>query len=325
MVQSNTVQGPGSEGGVMRIKTTGTAGHERGLSMALDGNGRWCWLNPKEGAKLAVAEAARKVACTGAVPVAATNCLNFGNPEKPEIMRQLSDAIDGIAEACIALGTPITGGNVSLYNETRGEGIYPTPVIGIVGIIEDVTKAVPAAFQQASDKVLLLGTTANSTQTFGSSQYAKEIFGEVWGAPPALDLKDERILEELLVHLAEEELVTSARDLSDGIAVSLAEAGFVKGVGVDIALPDADGASLAQLLFAEASTQVLVTCTAEAEDRIAELADAAGVAWRELGQTGSDKLKISLGGKILIDAKLSELQQVWSGALEKALHSEVPA
>jgi len=172
---------------------------------------------------------------------------------------------------------------------------------------------------------LLLGTAANSTQTFGSSQYAKEIFGEVWGAPPALDLKDERILEELLVHLAEEELVTSARDLSDGIAVSLAEAGFPKGVGVDVALPDAEGVSLAQLLFAEASTQVLVTCTPDAEDRIAELADAAGVAWRELGQTGSDKLKISLGGKTLIDAKLSDLQQVWSGALEKALHSEVPA
>jgi phosphoribosylformylglycinamidine synthase subunit PurL len=156
MVQTNTVQGPGGEAGVMRIKGTGTPGHERGLAMALDGNGRWCYLNPKLGAKHAVAEAARKVACTGATPVAATNCLNFGNPEKPEIMAQLSAAIDGIAEACIALGTPITGGNVSLYNETRGEGIYPTPVLGIVGILDDVTKSVPADFQRAGDAIMLL-------------------------------------------------------------------------------------------------------------------------------------------------------------------------
>ena len=156
MVQTNTVQGPGGEAGVMRIKGTGSDGHERGLAMALDGNGRWCYLYPKLGAMHAVAEAARKVACTGATPVAATNCLNFGNPEKPEIMAQLSAAIDGIAEACTALGTPITGGNVSLYNETRGEGIYPTPVLGIVGILDDVTKAVPADFQKAGEAIVLL-------------------------------------------------------------------------------------------------------------------------------------------------------------------------
>ncbi len=156
MVQTNTVIGPGGEAGVMRIKGTGTKGHERGLAMALDGNGRWAWLDPKLGAMHAVAEAARKVAASGAKPVAATNCLNFGNPEKPEIMAQLSAAIDGIGEACIALGTPITGGNVSLYNETKGVGIYPTPVLGIVGIMDDVTKAVPADFQKAGDAILLL-------------------------------------------------------------------------------------------------------------------------------------------------------------------------
>ncbi|MGC9158960.1 MAG: phosphoribosylformylglycinamidine synthase subunit PurL [Terracidiphilus sp.] len=156
MVQTNTVEGPGGEAGVMRIKGTGSAGHERGLAMALDGNGRWAYLDPKLGAMHAVAEAARKVAMTGATPVAATNCLNFGNPEKPEIMAQLTAAIDGIAEACTALGTPITGGNVSLYNETRGEGIYPTPVLGIVGILDDVTQAVPSCFQAAGDAILLL-------------------------------------------------------------------------------------------------------------------------------------------------------------------------
>src|SRR5277367_5577178 len=166
MVQTNTVQGPGGEAGVIRIKGTGPKGsslsptedrekksppRERGLAMALAGNGRWTYLDPKLGAMHAVAEAARKVACTGATPVAATNCLNFGNPEKPEIMAQLSQAIDGIAEACNALGTPVTGGNVSLYNETLGEGIYPTPVIGIVGIMDDVTKTVPSSFQQFGD------------------------------------------------------------------------------------------------------------------------------------------------------------------------------
>jgi phosphoribosylformylglycinamidine synthase len=156
MVQTNTVIGPGGEAGVMRIKGTGVAGHERGLAMALDGNGRWAWLDPRLGAMHAVAEAARKVAMTGALPVAATNCLNFGNPEKPEIMAQLSAAIDGIAEACTALSTPITGGNVSLYNETRGEGIYPTPVLGIVGILDDVTKAVPSDFQREGDAIVLL-------------------------------------------------------------------------------------------------------------------------------------------------------------------------
>jgi len=162
MVQTNTLQGPGGEAGVMRIKGTarpigleGPIG-EIGLAMALDGNGRWAWLDPKLGAMHAVAEAARKVACTGAMPVAATNCLNFGNPEKPEIMAQLSAAIDGIAEACTALGTPITGGNVSLYNETKGEGIYPTPVLGIVGILEDATRAVPADFQRAKDAIVML-------------------------------------------------------------------------------------------------------------------------------------------------------------------------
>lgn len=156
MVQTNTVQGPGGEAGVMRIKGTGTPGHERGLAMALDGNGRWCYLDPKLGAMHAVAESARKVAMTGAQPVAATNCLNFGNPEKPEIMAQLSAAIDGISEACTTLGTPITGGNVSLYNETKGEGIYPTPVLGIVGILDDVTKAVGAHFDREGDAIMLL-------------------------------------------------------------------------------------------------------------------------------------------------------------------------
>src|SRR5213075_2602867 len=148
-----TVEGPGADAGVMRIKDT-----KRGLAMALDGNGRWCYLDPKLGAMHAVAEAARNVVCAGGHPVAATNCLNFGNPEKPEIMAQFSDVIDGLAAACDALGTPITGGNVSLYNETLGEGIYPTPVIGVVGIVEDISLVTRSHFTETRRSVILLGS-----------------------------------------------------------------------------------------------------------------------------------------------------------------------
>ncbi len=232
MVQTNTVQGPGGEAGVMRIKGT-----SRGLAMALDGNERWCYLDPKLGASHAVAEAARKVACTGATPVAATNCLNFGNPEKPEIMAQLSLAIDGISAACLALGTPITGGNVSLYNETRGQGIYPTPVIGIVGILDQVSKAVGADFQRAGDAVLLIAPASvppleERMQEFGSSEYARKVLSALWGTPPSLDLQVEASLHRCLAELAQRGLIHSARDISDGgIAVALAEACFRHGIG----------------------------------------------------------------------------------------------
>src|ERR1700751_3249874 len=175
MVQTNTVEGPGSEAGVIRIKGT-----NRGLSMALDGNGRWCYLDPKLGAMHAVAEAARNVACSGAVAVGATNCLNFGNPEKPQIMWQFSQVIDGITKACEELEIPITGGNVSFYNETLGEGIYPTPVLGVVGIVDDGRKTARMHFAQPGRKIVLLrgsepGDEVDAESEFGSSEYAKEI------------------------------------------------------------------------------------------------------------------------------------------------------
>ena len=266
MVQTNTVEGPGGEAGVMRIKGT-----NRGLAMALDGNSRWCYLDPKQGAKLAVAEAARKVACTGATPVAATNCLNFGNPEKPEIMAQFSATIDGIAEACTALGTPITGGNVSLYNETKGEGIYPTPVIGIVGILDDVTKAIPADFQLVGDAVLVIGADLNADiapialKDFGSSEFAGQILDRLWGHPPYyLDLEGEAQLHRCLAQLAQEGLINSASDASDGgIAVTLAEASFKNNVGVDVGIgpiPDAPGVTA---LFGESASRVVITCSKE--------------------------------------------------------------
>jgi phosphoribosylformylglycinamidine synthase subunit PurL len=325
MVQTNTVQGPGGEAGVMRVKGSGTPGHERGLAMALDGNGRWCYLDPKQGAKLAVAEAARKVACTGAVPVAATNCLNFGNPEKPEIMAQLSAAIDGIAEACTALGTPITGGNVSLYNETKGEGIYPTPVIGVVGILDDVSKAVPADFQQAGDKILLLSNGFwydDQTREIGSTEFSKVTLGKLWGEPTPIELKEEAKLQTLLRTLANNGLLVSARDVSDGgVAVALAEASFRKHVGCKVVLPEhLRGLSDLYPLFSEAPTRVILTCAPSAVDAISQLAKETG--WQgvhEIGVTIPDKVDISVKNRAVIASSIRELKESWSGALQSTL------
>jgi phosphoribosylformylglycinamidine synthase subunit PurL len=340
MVQTNTVQGPGSEAGVMRIKGTGTPGHERGLAMALDGNGRWCYLDPKLGAMHAVAEACRKVACTGATPVAATNCLNFGNPEKPEIMAQLSAAIDGIAEACTALGTPITGGNVSLYNETKGEGIYPTPVIGIVGILDDVTKAVPAHFQRAGDLVLLIGEGMGASvpeialAEFGSSEYAKSVLGELWGEPAYLDLESEWQLHQCLAELADKSLISSACDISDGgLATALAQASFRNSIGATVGIVPIAGAPTALALFGEPSTQVILTCSPANKEKIEELV----FGFPELscwliGETIAGRLEISASeeaatgpGGILLDCTIDELRQPWANSLESALRDEVTA
>ncbi len=372
MVQTNTVIGPGSEAGVMRIKGTGTPGHERGLAMALDGNGLWAYLDPKLGAMHATAEAARKVACTGATPVAATNCLNFGNPEKPEIMAQLSSAIDGIAEACTALSTPITGGNVSLYNETRGEGIYPTPVLGIVGILDDVTKAVPAHFQAGGDAILLLwpiprGEEPNpnlhvpfypeqvepkasplapaledeavvvpedldeaeaSTEliVFGSSEYAKVVLGGTWGQPPPLDLEAEADLHTLLAVLAERQLLSSARDISDGgIAVALAQAAFPLGVGATVEQEQSLMVHPLFGLFAEPASTLLVSAHPSNLSAIEELAGEFSYFAARIGTTGGEKLEISVYHEPFISAPLTGLRKSWASALEAALHDEVTA
>ena len=329
MVQTNTVQGPGGEAGVMRIKGSGTPGHERGLAMALDGNSRWCYLAPRWGAALAVAEVARKVACTGATPVAATNCLNFGNPEKPEIMAQLSEAIDGIAHACQALKTPITGGNVSLYNETKGEGIYPTPVIGIVGIIDDASKAVPADFRSEGSIILLITTPtgwagAELVRPFGSSEYAKTVLGHLWGTPPMIDFADELALYECLEALAKDGLLHSARDISDGgIAVTLFEACSDRDIGADIALkpyPAELFAPYSCRLFGETTSSVIVSCAQDKVERIKQIAEDFGfVTVLTLGRTGGKHLNIQIGEDTLIDASIKELKDAWSEALPSQL------
>jgi phosphoribosylformylglycinamidine synthase len=322
MVQTNTVQGPGREAGVIRVKGT-----RRGLAMALDGNGRWCWLDPRLGAMHAVTESARNVACTGATPVAATNCLNFGNPEKPHIMWQFAQVIDGMTRACEELEVPITGGNVSFYNETLGEGIYPTPVVGVVGVIEEVEKTASFEFREPGRAVVLLrgtepGDATDAEAEFGSSEYAKEILGAVWGFPPALELEKEAALQKCIVALIRQGLVESAHDCSEGgLAVALAESAFPNGVGARIDL--ASGGLPAEfLLFGEDASRILISCASGRVGRIQELAVENGIAADVLGETVSEKIEVLIDGRQVVAAAVSELREAWASALERALGVE---
>ncbi|MGD0793707.1 MAG: AIR synthase-related protein, partial [Terriglobales bacterium] len=327
MVQTNTVEAPGAgDAGVIRIK-----GSNRGLAMALDGNSRWCYLDPRLGAMHAVAEAARKVACAGAIPIGATNCLNFGNPEKPHIMWQFSQVIDGITKACEELDTPITGGNVSFYNETLGEGIYPTPVIGVVGLLEDVHKTAKMHFAQAGNgvakKIVLLraneaGDAVDAELEFGSSEYAKEILGAVWGYPPELDIEKEATLQRALVAIIRAGLVESAHDCSDGgLAVALVESALPGGVGLSVRLPRQQVA-LEFLLFGEDASRVVLSCDPRHLPRIQQVAEEYGVFADVLGETGSDRVEITLDDQPVISASIAELREAYEGALERALRAE---
>jgi len=323
MVQTNTVDSPGAgDAGVIRIKGT-----QRGLAMALDGNGRWCYLDPKLGAMHAVAESARKVACAGATPVGATNCLNFGNPEKPHIMWQFSQTIDGITKACEELEIPITGGNVSFYNETLGEGIYPTPVLGVVGILEDVHKSVKMHFAAAGRTVVLLhsgeaGDITDAETEFGSSEYAKEVLGTFWGYPPQLDLEKEAGLQKAVIELIQHGLVDSAHDCSEGgIAVALAEKAFPKGVGARVNL--ASGGLFAEfVLFGEDASRILVSCDPGDVARIKQVAEKHGAAADAIGKTIPDKLEILLDDNVVVSSTVAELSQAYEGALESALRTD---
>jgi phosphoribosylformylglycinamidine synthase II len=323
MVLTNTVEGPGAgDAGVIRIK-----GSQRGLAMALDGNGRWCYLDPRLGAMHAVAESARNVACTGAVPIGGTNCLNFGNPEKPQIMWQFSQVIDGITKACEELEIPITGGNVSFYNETLGEGIYPTPVLGIVGTLEDVHKAVRPDFRESGRAIVLLrgaepGDATDAESEFGSSEYAKEILGAVWGYPPELELKKEAALQKALVEMAQIEILNSAHDCSDGgIAVTLAESGFAKGIGMSVDLTS-QGLPPEFVLFGEDASRVVISCDRDKLSAVQQVALKYGIAAELIGETAPEWVEIRLDGRVVVSAPVSELREVYEGALERALRTE---
>jgi phosphoribosylformylglycinamidine synthase II len=326
MVQTNTVEGPGAgDAGVIRIK-----GSQRGLAMALDGNGRWCYLDPRLGAMHAVAEATRNVACAGATPVGATNCLNFGNPEKPHIMWQFSQVIDGMTKACEELEVPITGGNVSFYNETLGEGIYPTPVVGIVGILEDVHKAMRPDFRESGCVIVLLrgsepGDATDAESEFGSSEYAKEILGSVWGYPPQLELEKEAALQKALIQMIQAGLLDSAHDCSEGgLAVALAESAFPQGVGLKVELT-AQGLPAEFVLFGEDASRVVMSCDRRNLLGIEQIAVKYGVSADIIGETVGEQVEIRIDGQVVVSATVAELRENYESALERALKSEPEA
>jgi len=308
MVRTNTINYPGFGAGVVRIKGT-----HRALALSVDGNGRYCYLDPHRGAMLAVAEAARNVACAGARPLGATNCLNFGNPERPGIMWQFAKAVEGIGDACRALDVPITGGNVSLYNETDGKAIYPTPVIGVVGLLEHADRVVSRRFQRAGDAIVLLG---EGRDELGGSEYLKVVHDLVRGEPPSLDLQAEKGLQDLLVALASDRLMHSAHDCSDGgIAVTLAECCFdTAGMGAEVSIL---GGSVAAALFGESASRVVVSVAPEDVDEALERASAANVPARVIGKTGGTVLKIAVAGALAIECSIHDAERVWGSAIER--------
>jgi phosphoribosylformylglycinamidine synthase II len=339
MVRTNTLAVPGAgDAAVVRIKGT-----KRALALATDGNGRWCQLNPRLGAMHAVAEAARNVTCSGAKPIAATNCLNFGSPEKPEVMWQFSEAIDGLAAACNELETPITGGNVSFYNETLGSSIYPTPVIGILGVIEDATNVLKMAFRDDGDIVVLLdgmsgasdssavissnGSDSNLTREFSSSEYSKTIGGIVAGQPPAIDLSAEKRLQQCMVALAASRTIQSAHDISDGgLAVTVAESCFASApaqksgdtLGARIKIEDRSPAESA--VFAERGARAVISVSPASLNAALQTAQKHGVTAVQIGKVTADGIfRIELNGSAIIEESVETLRDIWAHSLERAL------
>jgi phosphoribosylformylglycinamidine synthase len=323
MVRTNTVVLPGADAAVVRIKET-----RRALAMCLDGNGRYCAANPREGAKLIVAEAARNVVCVGARPVAITNCLNFASPERPEVMWSFSETIDGMAEACTALGTPVVSGNVSFYNETEGRGILPTPVIGMVGLMEDVRRVVQSGFRVAGDLIALLGTTQDDLSI---SEYAAIIKGRTTqemideGRVPVLDLERERAVQEACLRATEAGLLHSAHDCSDGgLAVALSESCFSslnrQAVGADV---DLTGTLRTEArLFSESPSRIIVSFDEAALGAMEEIAARFKCPLTLLGRTGTDRLRIKADGEEVIDLRVDEIETAWRTSLGLKLQAE---
>jgi phosphoribosylformylglycinamidine synthase len=310
MVRTNTIAGPGADAAVVRIKENGVS-----VAMSLDGNSRYCYLSPRAGAQLAVAECCRNLATVGAQPVAATNCLNFGNPERPEIMGQLVEAIEGMSEACRFFETPITGGNVSLYNETLGEGIWPTPVIGIVGLMQTAAP-VTRDFKTPGRSIMLLGGIGECDEVhFGGTQYAKVVLNELWGLPPALDMDYEKRVHDAMREIVAADLAESAHDVSDGgLAVAAAEC--CQG-GVGAALDFESDLSPEFLLFHEGPSRILIATASP--DAVAEIAARHGVAALRAGITMNDRLVIGNRGTARISVTIGSLRATYEGSLEKQL------
>jgi phosphoribosylformylglycinamidine synthase len=316
-VRTNTVIGPGGDAALLRLKETGQA-----LAMSVAGNGRYCFLDPQRGARLAVAEAARNVSATGAFPIGATNCLNFGNPEKPTIMWQFVQAVEGMATACEALSIPITGGNVSFYNETDGEAIYPTPVVGVVGLLEHVAHHVSTGWQQPGLSVIVLGGVLTGQEApltpFGSSQYAQTVLGSLWGLPPFVDLAYESRVQACCRQLISEGLVRSSHDLSDGgLGVALAESCLKASIGTKIELNFNDDPRL--LLFAEDPSRILVTVQDTALSQIDQIISHYNIRGAVIGVTGGDTLDVSWQQERLFQIPVAQLRASYESALPKAL------
>ena len=317
MVRTNTIALAGAGAAVVRVK--GTA---RALAMSVDGNGRFVLLDPRQGARLALAEAARNVACAGGLPLGATNCLNFGNPERPEIMWQFAEAVAGLGEACRALEIPITGGNVSLYNETDSKAVLPTPVIGVVGIIERASHMRLRAFPEPGLDIVLFGENLGE---LGGSEFLKTMHGLVRGVPPALDLVREKALQRLLVDLAGADLIRSAHDCAEGgLAVTLAECCFENGgIGADIDVPQAtsDGGvtPLIETLFGESASRVIVSAAPGQTAEVLARAAAAGVPAARIGVTGGSMIRIRVEGRGAVECALAVAEATWASSLEQWL------
>jgi phosphoribosylformylglycinamidine synthase II len=317
-VGHGTVAGPGCDAAVLRVPGTG-----RAVALATDGNGRYAALDPAAGAALAVAEAARNVACAGARPIAVTNCLNFASPERPEVMGAFAAAVDGMARACHALDLPVTGGNVSFYNESSGRPIHPTPIVGVLGLLEDATTAVPTGFPRPGLDVWLLGATRVE---LGGSVWQRLTSGRLEGSPPALDLAAEAALHHLLADLAGRRLLAGAHDLSDGgLALALVESALAAGVGATVDLPEVLSAGLPPrqrslaALVSESASRALAATPPDAAEQLEALATAAGVPATRLGVTGGDRLVVPG----LLDLPLPRLRDAYEGALPRALGESV--
>lgn len=319
MVRTNTAVLPGADAAVIRVKET-----RRAIAMCLDGPGRYVAVNAKEGAKHAVAEAARNVVCVGAEPIAVTNCLNFASPERPEVMRSFSEVIDGMAEACTAFETPVVSGNVSFYNETDGKGILPTPTIGMVGLIHDTRKIIMQGFKRPGDLIALIGTTGDDLTV---SEFASAVLGVSTdemisgGRLPAIDLALEKRIHDVILHLADASLISSAHDCSEGgLAVAIAECCFSSlnrdTLGAAIELPASELSNEAAL-FAETPSRIVISFAPEFAARVAGIT--ADVPFVIIGAVETGIFRISIGGNAIVEAETEKLEAIWRNSLELQL------
>ncbi len=307
-VLTNTMLLPGADASVLRIKGT-----KKAVAMKLDGNSLYTYLNPRTGAITAVAEACRNLACVGARPVGVTNCLNFGNPEKPEIMGQFKEVTEGMAEACNAFAIPVTGGNVSFYNDTEGLSIYPTSVLGIVGLIRDYTKAVSPGFKKEGQAIVLLG---ENKEGLGGSEYLKLFFNEEKGTPPAIDLNKEKAVQELCLKAIEAGLIQSAHDISEGgLAVCLAEGCFFSRVNMGCRIDLKDDLRLDALLFGEAQSRIVVSVQVSKMKKLLEMAKKRKVPATVIGRTGGKNIQVTWCGKKLISLPVRQAFKAWKDAI----------